>query len=149
MSGQICGRSHMHGTSSTSSIDQSIYMASAFRARLSHSGVTSLRARPHNQGFRRQRNLLGNLISASALLELPESVTATIGSAERVKSCRLITAIKTPYLENGKIDLKAYDTLVCHQIRNGVEVRQRAKRGNLVVLRWPVRNLTDRLSCRW
>jgi hypothetical protein len=148
MSGQICGRSYMHGTSSTSSIGHPIYMPSAFRARLSSSGVTSLRARPHNQGFGRQRNLLGNLISASALLELPESVTATIGSADRVRNCRLITAIKTPYLENGKIDLKAYDTLVCHQIRNGVEVRQRARRPNFHSLKLAFRKFTNTFLCR-
>eukprot|EP00884_Botryococcus_braunii_P020831 jgi/Botrbrau1/7431/Bobra.0083s0004.1 len=46
---------------------------------------------------------------------------STVGAAERVKACRLITAIKTPYLPSGRIDLKAFDTLVCHQIRNGVE----------------------------
>ena len=33
----------------------------------------------------------------------------------------LITAIKTPFKENGKIDLEAYDALVTRQIKYGVE----------------------------
>ena len=33
---------------------------------------------------------------------------------------RLITAVKTPYLPDGKIDLEAYEKLVEHQITNGV-----------------------------
>lgn len=37
------------------------------------------------------------------------------------KKARLITAIKTPYLPNGKFDLVAYDNLLNHQIANGVE----------------------------
>lgn len=35
--------------------------------------------------------------------------------------CRLITAVKTPYLPNGKFDLRAYDALLEHQIQHGVE----------------------------
>ncbi|CAL5196256.1 unnamed protein product [Lathyrus oleraceus] len=38
-----------------------------------------------------------------------------------IRSLRLITAVKTPYLPNGEIDLKAYDNLVNIQIENGVE----------------------------
>lgn len=34
---------------------------------------------------------------------------------------RLITAVKTPYLPNGKFDLPTYDRIVAHQIENGVE----------------------------
>ena len=40
---------------------------------------------------------------------------------EKLQTARLITAIKTPYLENGKFDLAAYDRLVEHQVHNGVE----------------------------
>lgn len=36
-----------------------------------------------------------------------------------IKNTPLITAVKTPYLENGKIDLKAYDNLIKIQIDNG------------------------------
>ncbi|MCP4298452.1 MAG: 4-hydroxy-tetrahydrodipicolinate synthase, partial [Proteobacteria bacterium] len=40
---------------------------------------------------------------------------------EKVINARLMTAIKTPYLENGKIDLKSYDHLVERQIEGGVQ----------------------------
>lgn len=40
---------------------------------------------------------------------------------EAIKKLRLITAIKTPYLENGRIDLFSYDHLVERQISAGVE----------------------------
>ncbi|WOG90431.1 hypothetical protein DCAR_0209675 [Daucus carota subsp. sativus] len=38
-----------------------------------------------------------------------------------IKSLRLITAIKTPYLPDGRFDLEAYDALVNLQIEHGVE----------------------------
>lgn len=38
-----------------------------------------------------------------------------------IKFLRLITAIKTPYLPDGRFDLEAYDTLVNLQIVNGAE----------------------------
>ena len=42
-------------------------------------------------------------------------------SIEQIKQASLITAIKTPYLSNGDIDLKTYDALVNAQIDNGVD----------------------------
>uniref|UniRef100_A0A5B7AQD3 Putative Dihydrodipicolinate synthase family protein n=1 Tax=Davidia involucrata TaxID=16924 RepID=A0A5B7AQD3_DAVIN len=42
-------------------------------------------------------------------------------SAEDIKSIRLITAIKTPYLPDDRFDLEAYDALVNMQIDNGAE----------------------------
>lgn len=42
-------------------------------------------------------------------------------SVEEVKKCSLITAIKTPYLKSGKIDLPKYDELVEQQIAGGVQ----------------------------
>lgn len=42
-------------------------------------------------------------------------------STEEIKSLRLITAIKTPYLPDGRFDLEAYDALVNVQIKNGAE----------------------------
>ncbi|EEH59937.1 dihydrodipicolinate synthase chloroplast precursor [Micromonas pusilla CCMP1545] len=44
-------------------------------------------------------------------------MTATV---EEIQKTRLITAIKTPYLASGKIDLAAYDKLVENQIECGV-----------------------------
>ncbi|GAB4861879.1 4-hydroxy-tetrahydrodipicolinate synthase 2, chloroplastic [Ancistrocladus abbreviatus] len=38
-----------------------------------------------------------------------------------IKSLRLVTAVKTPYLPDGRFDLEAYDNLVNMQIANGVE----------------------------
>jgi 4-hydroxy-tetrahydrodipicolinate synthase len=41
--------------------------------------------------------------------------------AARVAKARLITAVKTPYKENGKVDIDAYDRHLDAQARNGVE----------------------------
>ncbi|VFQ65587.1 unnamed protein product [Cuscuta campestris] len=41
--------------------------------------------------------------------------------AEDIKALRLVTAIKTPYLPDGRFDLEAYDALVNMQIESGVE----------------------------
>ncbi|CAH9146421.1 unnamed protein product [Cuscuta epithymum] len=41
--------------------------------------------------------------------------------AEDIKALRLVTAIKTPYLPDGRFDLEAYDALVNMQIERGVE----------------------------
>jgi 4-hydroxy-tetrahydrodipicolinate synthase len=43
------------------------------------------------------------------------------GNADRVREARLITAIKTPYLPNGKPDIRAYDSHLERQIQHGVE----------------------------
>mgnify|MGYP000633244002 FL=1 len=40
---------------------------------------------------------------------------------EDIRKLRLITAIKTPYLPDGRFDLEAYDELIHVQIKNGVE----------------------------
>ena len=40
---------------------------------------------------------------------------------DRLKKLRLITAVKTPYLPNGKFDLPAYDSIVENQVSAGVE----------------------------
>lgn len=42
-------------------------------------------------------------------------------SMDRIKSARLMTAIKTPYLADGSFDYEAYDRLVERQIEYGVE----------------------------
>lgn len=49
------------------------------------------------------------------------SMKKTSASVDEIKSTRLITAVKTPYLPNGKVDLAAYDALVEKQIESGVE----------------------------
>ncbi|MBF0278437.1 MAG: 4-hydroxy-tetrahydrodipicolinate synthase [SAR324 cluster bacterium] len=40
---------------------------------------------------------------------------------ERLDSSHIMTAIKTPYLSNGQIDLNTYDSLVEQQIQGGVQ----------------------------
>ena len=47
-----------------------------------------------------------------------KSTTASVDKV--VKETRLITALKTLYLPNGKVDLAAYDALVEKQIEAGV-----------------------------
>ncbi|KAK8933813.1 hypothetical protein KSP39_PZI015314 [Platanthera zijinensis] len=42
-------------------------------------------------------------------------------SVDDIKGLRLITAIKTPYLPDGRFDLEAYDSLIHMQIVNGAE----------------------------
>ena len=51
---------------------------------------------------------------------------STTASVDKVKETRLITALKTPYLPNGKVDLAAYDALVEKQIEGW---RRRSYRG--------------------
>ncbi len=50
---------------------------------------------------------------------LPDSQAQ--GGWDALRAARVITAIKTPYLECGKMDLRAYDRLVEHQIAAGVD----------------------------
>jgi len=42
-------------------------------------------------------------------------------SIEQIKQAKLITAVKTPFNENGDIDLSAYDALITKQIAAGVD----------------------------
>jgi 4-hydroxy-tetrahydrodipicolinate synthase len=62
----------------------------------------------------------------AALMQAPSlpmrsHATKIRNSVEAVKNLRLITAVKTPYLPDGRFDLEAYDTLVDLQIANGAE----------------------------
>ncbi|XP_061346849.1 4-hydroxy-tetrahydrodipicolinate synthase, chloroplastic-like [Gastrolobium bilobum] len=54
-------------------------------------------------------------------LSMSSSAVQNRTSIEDLRSLRFITAVKTPYLPNGQIDLEAYDNLVNMQIVNGVE----------------------------
>ncbi|KAL2337440.1 hypothetical protein Fmac_011886 [Flemingia macrophylla] len=54
-------------------------------------------------------------------LSMNSSAVKNRSSIEDIRSLRLITAMKTPYLPNGQFDLEAYDNLVNLQIANGVE----------------------------
>jgi 4-hydroxy-tetrahydrodipicolinate synthase len=48
----------------------------------------------------------------------PSTGTAAV---QKIRTLRLMTAVKTPYKTDGDIDLQGYDKLVEHQIANGVE----------------------------
>ncbi|XP_061347690.1 4-hydroxy-tetrahydrodipicolinate synthase, chloroplastic-like [Gastrolobium bilobum] len=49
------------------------------------------------------------------------SEVKTRTSMEEIRSLRLLTGVKTPYLPNGQFDLEAYDNLVNMQIVNGAD----------------------------
>lgn len=51
----------------------------------------------------------------------PRNVAARVSVPRDAGSCRLITAVKTPYKENGKFDIDAYDRHIQNQIANGVD----------------------------
>ncbi|XP_027906747.1 4-hydroxy-tetrahydrodipicolinate synthase, chloroplastic-like [Vigna unguiculata] len=52
---------------------------------------------------------------------ISSSVVKNRTSMEGIRSLRLITAVKTPYLPNGQFDLDSYDNLVDMQIAKGIE----------------------------
>mmetsp|Transcript_969 Transcript_969/g.3531 ORF Transcript_969/g.3531 Transcript_969/m.3531 type:complete len:355 (-) Transcript_969:148-1212(-) len=52
--------------------------------------------------------------------ERPFSLSAST-TMEKLRQTRLITALKTPYLPNGKFDLDCYDAFLDDQIKNGVQ----------------------------
>ncbi|EFN51771.1 hypothetical protein CHLNCDRAFT_48335 [Chlorella variabilis] len=58
---------------------------------------------------------------AAVLAPLHGAAAAGARGTAALKKARLITAIKTPYLPNGKFDLESYDAMVENQITNGVE----------------------------
>ncbi|GLI63551.1 hypothetical protein VaNZ11_006401 [Volvox africanus] len=68
------------------------------------------------------RRLTSRLCAVTVLAVLaPHPASETRSAVDRLKKIRLVTAIKTPYLSNGKFDLPSYDALVSRQIANGVE----------------------------
>ncbi|CAK9222408.1 unnamed protein product [Sphagnum troendelagicum] len=68
---------------------------------------------------RRSAVVRAELMQASRPMRSFENRTST--PVEEVKKLTLITAIKTPYLEDGRFDLPAFDRLTNLQIQNGVE----------------------------
>ena len=79
------------------------------RARRPAAGAGSGRHQGPRQSLRVQATLL------------PQSAKHTKAEVERIKRLRLITAVKTPYLPNGKFDLPSYDRILEAQIAAGVE----------------------------
>ena len=85
--------------------------------------ATTRGARPLTKDFRRRVLCRWTNVQTAAVAETlaPVTPTQTQESVELLKKTRLITAIKTPYREDGKFDLRAYDAHVQRQIENGVE----------------------------
>ncbi|KAL4450580.1 hypothetical protein ABPG77_000936 [Micractinium sp. CCAP 211/92] len=59
--------------------------------------------------------------TCAVLAPLHGGATNAESNVDAMKKLCLITAIKTPYLPNGKFDLGAYDAMVEQQIQHGVE----------------------------
>ena len=59
--------------------------------------------------------------STSGRVARPVAAQGCKGDGDRVRAAQLITAIKTPYLRNGKVDIAAYDAHLERQIEHGVQ----------------------------
>lgn len=100
-----------------------------------------LRLSPHGRcssaqlATRRVAARYGSREAASALLLERVSAGEAAVTNDKLRQLRLITAIKTPYLRNGKFDLPAYDAIVELQARF---IRQQPLLGGHALLR-PVR----------
>jgi 4-hydroxy-tetrahydrodipicolinate synthase len=73
--------------------------------------------------FRRGRTRTRTIVSTKCVASKAwtnSTMKSMTASVDEIKATRLITAIKTPYLPNGKVDLAAYDALVEKQIEAGV-----------------------------
>lgn len=57
------------------------------------------------------------MLTQAIIAARPDAKTDDI--RQTIKKTSLITAVKTPYLENGKIDMRAYDNLINIQIQHG------------------------------
>jgi 4-hydroxy-tetrahydrodipicolinate synthase len=61
-------------------------------------------------------------VAVFAVLSTPlETQNRKRTTREALQSARTITAVKTPYLENGRIDLESYDRLLERQYLEGIE----------------------------
>ncbi|KAL3738762.1 hypothetical protein ACJRO7_020177 [Eucalyptus globulus] len=78
---------------------------------------------PGNDLKRRNANWWPRKVTIVPNLCLPERSNEIRNwtPVEDIRSLRLITGIKTPYLDDGRLDLKAYDSLIEMQIAQGVE----------------------------
>uniref|UniRef100_A0ACD5UNS3 Uncharacterized protein n=1 Tax=Avena sativa TaxID=4498 RepID=A0ACD5UNS3_AVESA len=60
-------------------------------------------------------------VSSDDYLPMRSNEVKNRTSADDIKSLRLITAVKTPYLPDGRFDLQAYDSLINMQIESGAD----------------------------
>lgn len=108
---------------SSTALDLSAARASAF---VGNAAPCRVSARVNVISMAPQRAANRRLAVKSAVVETPDvpmksHEDAILPRVEQIKSLSLITAIKTPYLPDGRFDLDAYDELVHHQIAHGVE----------------------------
>ncbi|KAF9616923.1 hypothetical protein IFM89_032993 [Coptis chinensis] len=82
---------------------------------------------PHSAASGQGRRKIGRwiptkaAIMASSHLPMRSLEVKNRTSPEVIKSLRLITAVKTPYLPDGRFDIEAYDALMHMQIVNGAD----------------------------
>ncbi|KAI3918144.1 hypothetical protein MKX01_041464 [Papaver californicum] len=79
-------------------------------------GANSLHRRGNGRWVSPQAAVVPNFHLPMRSLEIKNST-----SSDEIKALRLITALKTPYLPDGRFDLEAYDALMNMQIVNGAE----------------------------
>ncbi|KAK1681699.1 hypothetical protein QYE76_042547 [Lolium multiflorum] len=60
-------------------------------------------------------------VSSDDYLPMRSNEVKNRTSADDIKSLRVITAVKTPYLPDGRFDLEAYDSLINMQIDSGAD----------------------------
>eukprot|EP00897_Mesotaenium_endlicherianum_P000407 jgi/Mesen1/10367/ME000080S09761 len=70
---------------------------------------------------RERSNSIRGALMQAALLPMKSREVKNSTPVDSIRKLRLITALKTPYLPDGRFDLEAYDRLVNLQIENGVE----------------------------
>ncbi|CAM6036178.1 unnamed protein product [Sphagnum compactum] len=78
-------------------------------------------SRGHEINVKRRRSPVARAELMQASRPISSFEYRTSAPVEDVKKLTLITAIKTPYLEDGRFDLTAFDELTNLQIQNGVE----------------------------
>ncbi|XP_010685984.2 4-hydroxy-tetrahydrodipicolinate synthase, chloroplastic [Beta vulgaris subsp. vulgaris] len=83
---------------------------------LSHSAPAYVYNRTHTRWRSPQAAVIPNMHLPMRSYEVKNRT-----NVDDIKSLRLITAIKTPYLPDGRFDLEAYDALVNMQINGGAE----------------------------
>ena len=60
-------------------------------------------------------------LRVQAVLAATDVAHQTAAKIDKLRKLRLITAVKTPYLPNGKFDLRCYDAILENQIKFGIE----------------------------
>lgn len=95
------------------SLRPSLRAAAQFR----HSGAAD--RQPVAFAHRRRTVLVNSAAAVETLASVSE--TQVQESLQVLRKTRLITAVKTPYREDGKFDLRAYDAHIHRQIEHGVE----------------------------